>query len=109
MQAVLDELAALDGKPIEKLSSEEARKQPTPADAMKRSVAARPMPWAPPVTIAMRFLRSMALDILFFSCCSVTVLLRCHFRACPKNLSGNSYRVFVLGAAPNAARMAPRL
>ena len=34
MQAVLDELASLGGKPIEKLSPEEARKQPTPADAV---------------------------------------------------------------------------
>ncbi|HEX4534403.1 MAG TPA: hypothetical protein VH000_09240, partial [Rhizomicrobium sp.] len=36
MQAVLDALAALGGKPIETLSPEEARKQPTPADAAKR-------------------------------------------------------------------------
>ncbi|MBC7943818.1 MAG: alpha/beta hydrolase fold domain-containing protein, partial [Burkholderiales bacterium] len=35
MQAVLDQLAALGGKPIETLSAEEARKQPTPADAVK--------------------------------------------------------------------------
>ena len=34
MQAVLDELAALGGKPIESLTPEEARKQPTPADAV---------------------------------------------------------------------------
>lgn len=34
MQAVLDELAALGGKPIETLSPEEARKQPTPSDAV---------------------------------------------------------------------------
>lgn len=34
MQAVLDELAALGGKPIETLTAEEARKQPTPADAV---------------------------------------------------------------------------
>ena len=34
MQAVLDELALLGGKPIETLSPEEARKQPTPADAV---------------------------------------------------------------------------
>ena len=33
MQAVLDELAALKGKPIETLSPKDARKQPTPADA----------------------------------------------------------------------------
>ncbi len=35
MQAVLDQLATLGGKPIETLSPAEARKQPTPADAAK--------------------------------------------------------------------------
>lgn len=35
MQAVLDQLAALGGKPIETLTAVEARKQPTPADAVK--------------------------------------------------------------------------
>lgn len=34
MQAVLDELALLGGKPIETLTPEDARKQPTPADAV---------------------------------------------------------------------------
>jgi len=34
MQAVLDKLASLDGKPIETLSAEDARKQPSPADAV---------------------------------------------------------------------------
>lgn len=34
MQAVLDELAALDGKPIETITAKEARRQPTPADAV---------------------------------------------------------------------------
>ena len=34
MQAVLDELAALNGKPIESLTPTEARKQPTPTDAV---------------------------------------------------------------------------
>ncbi|WP_237288483.1 alpha/beta hydrolase [Variovorax sp. PAMC 28711] len=34
MQGVLQELAALGGKPIESLTPEEARKQPTPADAV---------------------------------------------------------------------------
>ncbi len=34
MQAVLDKLASLGGKPIETLSAEDARKQPTPADAV---------------------------------------------------------------------------
>jgi acetyl esterase/lipase len=35
MQAVLDALASLHGKPIETLDAAEARKQPTPADAVK--------------------------------------------------------------------------
>lgn len=35
MQAVLDQLSALGGKPIEQLTPEEARQQPTPADAVK--------------------------------------------------------------------------
>ena len=35
MQKVLDELASLGGKPIETLSPEEARQQPTPTDAVK--------------------------------------------------------------------------
>jgi acetyl esterase len=36
MQKVLDALASLGGKPIETLTPEEARKQPTPADAVKK-------------------------------------------------------------------------
>ena len=36
MQKVLDALASLKGKPIETLTPEEARKQPTPADAVKK-------------------------------------------------------------------------
>lgn len=35
MQAVLDKLASLGGKPIETLTAPEARKQPTPTDAVK--------------------------------------------------------------------------
>ena len=35
MKAVLDQLGALHGKPIPKLSAREARMQPTPADAVK--------------------------------------------------------------------------
>ena len=35
MQAVLDQLAALGGKPIPQCTPEEARKQPSPADAVK--------------------------------------------------------------------------
>lgn len=49
MQKVLDALASLGGKPIETLSPEQARKQPTPADAvnkvltdMKKSTAPDP-------------------------------------------------------------------
>lgn len=34
MQAVLDELVSLEGKPIETLTPKEARKQPTPTDAV---------------------------------------------------------------------------
>lgn len=36
MQKVLEALKSLGGKPIESLSPEEARKQPTPADAVKK-------------------------------------------------------------------------
>ncbi|MEC5218881.1 acetyl esterase [Actimicrobium sp. GrIS 1.19] len=36
MQTVLDALKSLGGKPIETLTSEDARKQPTPADAVKK-------------------------------------------------------------------------
>src|SRR6476661_7716897 len=35
MQSVLDKLASLGGKPIESLTPQEARKQPTPTDAVK--------------------------------------------------------------------------
>jgi acetyl esterase/lipase len=35
MQAVLDQLSTLGGKPIEQLTPQEARKQPSPADAVK--------------------------------------------------------------------------
>ena len=34
MKAVLDQLAELGGKPIAKLTAQQARKQPTPADAV---------------------------------------------------------------------------
>lgn len=50
MQAVLDELAALGGKPVETLSAEEARRQPSPADAvaslLKKRGTAAPEPVA---------------------------------------------------------------
>ena len=39
MQAVLDQLAALGGKPIETLTPQEARRQPTPADAVMALLA----------------------------------------------------------------------
>ena len=41
MQAVLDELGKLGGKPIDTLSAEEARQQPSPADAVKKVLAAQ--------------------------------------------------------------------
>ncbi|SDK43248.1 Acetyl esterase/lipase [Methylophilus rhizosphaerae] len=41
MQLVLDALTALGGKPIESLSPEEARRQPTPADAVKKVLQAQ--------------------------------------------------------------------
>lgn len=41
MQAVLDEFAKFEPKPIENLSAKEARKQPTPADAVKALLKAR--------------------------------------------------------------------
>ena len=39
MQKVLDALASLGGKPIETLSPQEARQQPTPTDAVKKIIA----------------------------------------------------------------------
>lgn len=55
MQAVLDALAALNGKPIESLTPEEARKQPTPADAVmavlkRQGKESRPEAMVPGVT-----------------------------------------------------------
>jgi acetyl esterase/lipase len=47
MQAVLDALKQLGGKPIETLSPAQARMQPSPADAVKKVMAARHMPTAP--------------------------------------------------------------
>ena len=49
MTAVLDTLAGLSGKPIASLSPEQARAQPTPADAVKqlmaeRGISAEPVP-----------------------------------------------------------------
>ncbi len=47
MQAVLDELGKLKGKPIETLTAKEARKQPTPADAVKALLKAQGKKTAP--------------------------------------------------------------
>jgi hypothetical protein len=47
MQAVLDALSALNGKPIETLSPEEARAQPTPSDAVKAVLKQQRMDTAP--------------------------------------------------------------
>ncbi|MET4105842.1 alpha/beta hydrolase fold domain-containing protein [Hymenobacter sp. UYP22] len=49
MQAVIEALASLGGKPIETLSAQEARQQPTPADAVMKVMQANNMPM-PPVT-----------------------------------------------------------
>lgn len=48
MQAVLDELAALHGKPIATLTAAEARKQPTPTDAVMKLLAKQGKPTTPP-------------------------------------------------------------
>jgi acetyl esterase len=47
MQKVLDAMASLKPKPIEKLTPEEARKQPTPADAVKKVMQDQGMSTAP--------------------------------------------------------------
>lgn len=47
MKAVLTELKSLGGKPIETLSAEEAREQPTPADAVKALLKAQGKSAAP--------------------------------------------------------------
>lgn len=47
MQAVLDQLAKLGGKPIETLTPEEARKQPSPADAVKALLQSQGKPTDP--------------------------------------------------------------
>ena len=47
MQAVLDQLAALGGKPIETLSAPEARRQPTPTDAVKALLKKNGRPTTP--------------------------------------------------------------
>lgn len=52
MQAVLDQLGALNGKPIETLTAVEARKQPTPADAVKALLVKLGKPTTPPPGVA---------------------------------------------------------
>ena len=47
MQAVLNQLASLGGKPIEHLTPQEARQQPTPADAVKALLQKRGQSGAP--------------------------------------------------------------
>ena len=47
MQAVLDQLSALGGRPIEQLTPQEARQQPTPADAVKALLKQRGQSIAP--------------------------------------------------------------
>lgn len=48
MKAVLDKLGTLGGKPIETLSADEARKQPTPADAVKALLTEKGKSASPP-------------------------------------------------------------
>jgi acetyl esterase/lipase len=52
MQGVLDQLKALDPKPIPTLTAQEARKQPTPADAAKREMAKQGRSTAPDPAVA---------------------------------------------------------
>lgn len=52
MQAVLDELQALGGKPITTLRPAEARRQPTPADAAKRLMLKQGKPATPDPAVA---------------------------------------------------------
>jgi len=54
MQKVLDAMAALKPKPIETLTPEEARKQPTPADAVKKLLADMGKPTAPEAGVTVK-------------------------------------------------------
>ncbi len=54
MQQVLDAMAALKPKPIETLTPEEARKQPTPADAVKKVLADSGKPAAPEAGVTVK-------------------------------------------------------
>ena len=51
MKAVLDELGMMNGKPIESLSAPEARKQPTPTDAVMSLKKKMGQPTTPPPTV----------------------------------------------------------
>ena len=55
MQAVLDKLGSLGGKPIESLSAEEARKQPSPADAVMAILKQDNKDAAEPVSVVENF------------------------------------------------------
>lgn len=52
MQAVLDQLASLGGKPIETLTATEARQQPTPTDAVKKVLEMQGKPTTPDPAVA---------------------------------------------------------
>ncbi len=52
MKAVLDQLASLGGKPIETLSAPEARRQPTPTDAVKALLRQQGKSTAPDPAVA---------------------------------------------------------
>ena len=54
MQRVLDAMASLKPKPIEKLSPEEARRQPTPADAVRKVLADMGKPTAPEAGVSVK-------------------------------------------------------
>jgi acetyl esterase len=52
MQAVLDQLGSMGGKPIESLTAAEARKQPTPTDAVKALLTKQGKSTAPDPAVA---------------------------------------------------------
>jgi acetyl esterase len=52
MQAVLDQLGSMGGKPIETLTAAEARKQPTPTDAVKALLTKQGKPTSPDPAVA---------------------------------------------------------
>ncbi len=54
MQKVLDALASLNGKPIETLTPAEARKQPTPADAVKKVLTDMSKDTAPDPSVSVK-------------------------------------------------------